>query len=436
MAITLLNADGNGRKILPLPANAYIPDVRSAVSPDGAWVSFYIGNAGRLDSGVFDTNSGPFTLTLNIMSLTDGSTKQVGSLLSADYPANFQTAATQAIQASPDTYKDITPEQLTNSIAQTFLGGLYTSSWSRNSQYLAYAGEVDGPTSDLYAYTVSTGKTFRLTTELEQVQWLTWSSDNLTILYGTTNQYVAGSVPDNYRVIRVNGSSAINLGQLGYRVGWASSTIYTVYSAGASGGYSGLTNINVLTKKAVAIWSYSFLDFAFDFQDGTMAILGFSGEGADRKTGVYLQAANWLFVPLNATGVFPRGNGDHRFIAFTTDQGIVGIAKDGAIATIRSQTPSAAISVSPNWKWMALFDAGNSGIIAGIELYDGTDTLVKQPTTITPSRIIWRADSKGLFFRSGTELYYLSIPDGQPVLIDQNVAINETGDYNNFIWIK
>ena len=63
------------------------------------------GNPGQLDSGVFDASSGPYTLTLNLMRLSDGSTQQVASLLSPDYPANFQTAAEQAIQASPDTYK-------------------------------------------------------------------------------------------------------------------------------------------------------------------------------------------------------------------------------------------------------------------------------------------------------------------------------------------
>lgn len=435
-AITLLNADGNGREVLPLPANGFIPDVRNAVSPDGAWVSFYIGNAGKLDSGVFDTTSGPFTLTLNLMSLADGSTRRIASLLSTDYPTNFQTTADLAIQGSPDTYKDVTPEQLTNSIAQTFLGGLYTTGWSSNSLYLAFTGETDGPTSDLYIYTVATGRTFRLTSELEQIQWLTWSSDNLTLLYATTNQYVEGSVVDNFRVIRINGSAAQNLGQLGYRAGWASATVYTAYSTGQNGGFSGLTNTNIFTRNATVIWAYPFLDFAFDLQDGTMAIIGYSGEGADQQTGIYLQAANWLFVPLNAISVFPRGGATHRFIALSVDQGIVGIAQDGAISTIRAQTPSALISISPNWKWMALFDAGQSGNIIGIELYDENDQLVKQPTSLTPSRIIWRADSSGLFFRSGTELYYLAIPDGQPVLIDQNVAVSETGDYNNFIWIK
>jgi uncharacterized protein YuzE len=85
---------------------------------------------------------------------------------------------------------------------------------------------------------------------------------------------------------------------------------------------------------------------------------------------------------------------------------------------------------------MALFDAGHSGNIVGIELFDEKDQLVSQPTALLISRIIWRTDSKGLFFRSGDELYYLSIPDGKPVLLDQNVAVSETGDFNNFTWIK
>ena len=437
-AVTLLNADGNGRKVLPLPENGYIPDMRNAVSPDGEWVTFYIGNVGRLDSGQFDTNSGPFTLTLNLMRVSDGTTQQVASLLSPDYPANFQKAAEQAIQASPDLYKDITPEQLTNSIAQTFLGGIYTTGWSLNGLYLAYTGETDGPTSDLYLYTLSNGRTYRLSSELEQVQWLTWAPDNLHILYGTVNEYRTGSVLDNFRVVRSDGSGSQNIGQMGYRAGWVSTNannrVYTVYTANENGSFTGLANLNILTKKATIIWGYAFLDYAFDLQNGAMVIIGYSGEGADRKTGIYLQSANWSFIPLTASNIFFRGSDDHRFVAASVDQGVVGIAKDGTISTIRAQ--AASISISPNWKWMTLFDAGQSGAIAGIELYDEKDQLVHQLTTINPNRIVWRANSAGLFFRSGTDLYYIAIPDGQPILLDQSVAVSENGDFNNFVWVK
>jgi hypothetical protein len=433
-AVTLLNPDGNGRKVLPLPANGYIPDVRNAVSPDGGWVTYYLGTPGQIDSGLLDAPSGTYTLTLNLMRVSDGSTQQVASLLSPDYPANFRTAAERAIQASPDLYKDFTQEQLTNSMAQTFLGGLYTSGWSNNSLYLAFTAETDGPTSDLYLYTLSSKNIRRLSSELEQIQWLTWSSDNLRILYGTVNEYRAGSPLDNFRVVRIDGGGAQNIGQMGYRSGWATASVYTVYTTNEAGRFAGLANLNILTRKATIIWAYSFLDYAFDLKDGTMAILGYSGEGADQQTGVYLQAANYKFIPLNASNIFPRGSDDHRFVASSVDQGVVGIAQDGTITTIRNQ--AATISISPNWKWMVLFDAGHNGTIAGIELYDNKDQLVKQITPINPDRIVWRADSSGLFFRSDTELYYIAIPDGEPVLIDQNVAVGETGDYNNFIWVK
>ena len=433
-AVTLLNPDGNGRKVLPLPENGYIPDVRNAVSPDGEWVTFYLGTPGQLDSGLLDAVSGTYTLTLNLMRVSDGSTQQVASLLSPDYPANFRTAADQAIQAAPDQYEDFTPEELAHSMAQTFLGGIYTSGWSSSSSYLAFTAETDGPTSDLYLYTLSSKNIRRLSSELEQVQWLTWSSDNLRILYGTVNEVPAGAPLDNFRVVRIDGGGSQNIGQMGYRSGWATASVYTVYTTNEAGRFAGLANLNILTRQSTIIWAYSFLDYAFDLKDGTMAILGYSSEAADQQIGVYLQATGYKFIPLNATGIFPRGADDHRFVAASVDQGVVGIANDGAIATIRNQ--AASISISPNWKWMVLFDTGQSGAIAGIELYDENDQLVRQLTPINPNRIIWRTDSSGLFFRSGTELYYISLPDGEAVLIDQNVAVGEDGDYNNFIWVE
>jgi len=248
------------------------------------------------------------------------------------------------------------------------------------------------------------------------------------------NQAPAGTPLDNFRVVRIDGGGAQNIGQMGYRSGWATASLFTVYSTNETGRLAGLTNLNIVTRQSTAIWAYSFLDYAFDLQDGTMALLGYSTEGDGQQTGVYLQAANWLFVPLNATSIFPRGSDEHSFVAASADQGVVGIAKDGAISTIRNQ--AAAISISPNWKWMVLFDAGQTGTITGIELYDENDQLIKQITSINPDRIIWRMNSSGLFFRSGTELYYISLPDGEAILIDENVAVGEDGDYNNFIWVE
>ena len=432
--MTMLNPDGNGRKDLPLPANAFIPDVHNAVSPNGAYVSYYLGSAGKINNGQLDASSGPFTLTLNIMSLADGKTQQIASLLSSDYPGNFQTAAAQAMQASPDLYKNLTTEQVANNMAVAFLGGIYNSGWSASSTYLAYTAETDGPTSDLYLYTPANGRTRRLSNDLEQVQWLTWSSDNLHILFGTANEISSGVPLDNFRVIRLDGSGAQTLGQLGYRSGWATASVYTVYTANTTGNFVGLTNVNILTKQKTVIWAYAFLDFAFDLKNGSMVILGYSGEGAARQTGVYLQATNWKFIPLSATSIFPRGSDDHRFVASSDDKGVVGIAITGTLTIIRDQ--AATISISPNWNYLVLFDATQSGKITGIELYDNKDVLVKQLTDINPNRIIWRASSSGLFFRSGTDLYYIAIPDGKPVLIDNNVAVSETGDFNNFVWVR
>lgn len=51
-------------------------------------------------------------------------------------------------------------------------------------------------------------------------------------------------------------------------------------------------------------------------------------------------------------------------------------------------------------------------------------------------RLIWRPDSNAFFFRHSRSLYFVSVPDGRPVLVDQYVAVAEWDDYNNFVWIK
>jgi hypothetical protein len=95
-----------------------------------------------------------------------------------------------------------------------------------------------------------------------------------------------------------------------------------------------------------------------------------------------------------------------RFIGFD-DQGAVAITRDGVITRLDDKSGA---SISPDNQWMGLYDK------EGINLYDESDHLVSNISSMYPQT--WRPDSTGLFLEKSENLYYMDIPNGEPVLVD------------------
>ena len=148
----------------------YRPSARY-VSPDGKWLAFYTGSAGN---PVDMPASGTFDLTLNLLDLSTGEEQPITPLLSKDYPNNFVTAAAQLNDP------DITAEYL----YQAFVHGITRAlAWSADGRYLAFAGQMDGLSSDLYLYDVETKTIRRLSSGDQELQWIDWSPDGKWIAF-------------------------------------------------------------------------------------------------------------------------------------------------------------------------------------------------------------------------------------------------------------
>ena len=184
--LVLMDADGKGEVVFPFPMNSdvYMPrSLSNLVSPDGIWLAFYTGSA-RQTSGNGGTDTAD--LTLNLMNLSDsrtqaGSTQVIARLLSADYPANFAQAAQELGRS------DITAQVLQDA----FVYGITQSiAWSPDGLHLAFAGQMNGLSSDLYLYNTVDGTIQQLSSGPEEVQWIEWSPDGKWILDAST--YWAG----------------------------------------------------------------------------------------------------------------------------------------------------------------------------------------------------------------------------------------------------
>jgi len=191
--LVLMDADGGGRKVIQLPKEIGICSPCDElniqdVSPDGHWLAFYTGYAGDFD-GQFTRET--FDLTLNLLNLNTGDVQVITPLLSKDYPNNFVAAA-----------KEIDPSYITPADLQyAFMAGITRAvNWSPDGRYLAFAGQMNGPSSDLYVYNMVERSIKRLTAGPEELQWVDWSSDGKWILHGSVYAYGEGMQYSIYAV--------------------------------------------------------------------------------------------------------------------------------------------------------------------------------------------------------------------------------------------
>ena len=201
----LMDADGRGRKVIDLPdeivdsfSKVYRLSARH-VSPNGKWLAFYTGYAGEFYGG---STQSTFDLTLILLNLDTGETHVITPLLSKDYPNNFANAINEINDSL------VRPEGLQTA----FLAGITQAlAWSPDGRYLAFAGQMEGLSSDLYLYDMTTKDIQRLSNENEELQWVNWSPDGKWILHGSGFSTDI-MVEKDISVVAVDDSSVRDLG--------------------------------------------------------------------------------------------------------------------------------------------------------------------------------------------------------------------------------
>lgn len=411
-SLTIMDADGRGRETISIPEAGVVYDLAASLSPNGQWLAFYTGTAGEWDEKAI----GPFDLTLNLLHLADGQIRVVTPLLSADYPDNFLKVAEQLPERELAYF--LSTAEAAIGIRYAFWEGIHSLEWSPDSRYLAFAGEMDGLSSDLYVYDPLNQTTHRLTDGLEQIQHLSWSPDSQWIMHGSQNFTGMGSFP-NFYAAKADGSSVIAFDYNGLGAGWVSLSQYVVQYAANGPGDFDLYILDVVTRKTIAVWPDAFNDYAIDAENN-LAIVNASfsmneaiNPNAAIEPGLYMVNMNTgesqFIFPTIPSWLGFWGNEVYRFISVNTE-GTSVIAADGSVIQISEQ--SLRPSISPDRRWLIL----------GSEVFNANANLVRTITKTPSSRSVWRPDSSGLFFLSGTALYYMSVPDGEPIKVDEGFA--------------
>ena len=434
--LVLMDANGKGATVFPFPINNNIYSSQSLsnlVSPDGIWLAFYTGSAGPAFGQV-----GPNTadLTLNLMSLgitnPAGSKKVISRLLSADYPANFAQAARELGIAN------ITAQDLQNA----FVSGISQSiAWSPDGLHLAFAGQMDGFSSDLYLYQDAFGTIQRLSSGPEEVQWITWSPDGKWILDGSS--YTVGEgMTYNLYATSLDGKVVKRLLEDTSVAGdltWINATGFLAYQSQNGPGDFGLERVDIESGKVDKIWAGSFrsASLAVD-QTGNWLTLQTAEDGlflvdlATLKL-TKVQVPDTTHDYGTRQDILSMSNGPERTFLTRDDTslGLYYLSTNGAMTS--AGTSADLFSVSPNQvDWIAIQD--DIQLFAAGSSQARTFNLPAGTNRNDFGRILWRPDSSGIFLVSNTrQLYALDFSSGISTLVDPSLS---AANPEVFIWIR
>jgi hypothetical protein len=448
--VVLLDADGTGQKRIPYPPDAASENawhsLSNVLSPDGKYLAYYSGSAGEC-FGNGTPNSA--NLTLNLMSLADGKTQLITKLLSQDFPNNFAKAAQELNQP------DVNAEMLRNAFVCAIMQSV---AWSPDGQSLAFAGQMDGLSSDLYLYDTVSNAIKRLSSGPEEVQWITWSPDGKWILDGSSYS-VGEGMQYNIYVTSVDGATIKQLSRGTPQVvtsnDWLDDHRYFDTNGANGPGTYDLKLVDVNTGKTAEIWNGSYTSFAYIPYGNWVALNAntptWPYTGSDFQTGIFLVNTDTLeqtrvnsLGPLGCCGYFTiRALGhidEHLFLVKnSTAQNLEYLASDGTLKASGIQAD--AFAVTPDrLSWIAIF-------FSSIQVFSEDGSPIRTanlPAGLNSQgigSIIWRQDSSGLFFtsveayngnsRSPSQLYALNLTNGDPVLVDTFLAPNLI----DFVWV-
>ena len=442
LSLVLMDPDGMGRKVIELPkaindAYAYAtlpaPDIRF-VSPDGRWLAYYTGSAGKFGPV---PAQGTFDLALNLLDLETGETQVITPLLSRDYPNNFVEAAQQLNN----------PEIPADYLYQAFVGGITRSlAWSPDGQYLAFGGQMDGLSSDLYLYTVADQTIRRLSSGDQELQWIHWSPDGKWIVHSSVYWVGAGMTLDVYAA-SVDGflrDLSTNILEDGID-NWVNTHQFLENDGENVLGQYGLRLVDVDTGTVTKIWDETFASYALDRSGTWVAIMdspdaSFSDENGfefeeDFVPALYLVDLTTLaklkvevpdaYAPIESFGL----NGQAFIIGAGRAENAVWLSTDGKMT--ETDLVVAGVSVSPNAEyWLAtgkeirIFSADNSLI-----------TTSAAPFSNSYMEISWRPDGSGAFLISESNVSSMNIPAGDTALVETDLLQGQ-GRGLYYTWIN
>jgi hypothetical protein len=376
-----LSSNGLSKIRFQLPQGSCVRNWQNTISPHGHWMAFYMNCSNNEISP---------EMSLALFHIPDGQIRPITQLF---------------------------VEQESIDLAE-FGNGIFVLDWSPDGRYLAFAGAIDDPYLDLYLYDMKEDVIQRLTDNLRKIDYVEWSPDGKWMWlensepegsYSKTFFYTLQA--DNLVIQR---PKALLEDRWNINEGWVSSNEYfLVNSSEGCCGPNNLRYINVETGQETVLWSTYTIGYAIDPEQLFIAVS--AAPEADLQGSYIIDwSGNRKKISDELWALAFRGGVNSRYVGFDGEN-VVAITQDGSIKSI-SEKPFYNLSVSPDKRWFVLYDESNN--TSGIDLYSEDDEFVKTISEQAAFPVAWLRDSLGLFFMTDN-LYYISVPDGEPILIEE-----------------
>ncbi len=401
-----------------------------AVNPDGSGLTrisdgnvlnYHESYGGAAPSGghlaFITATSSLYDLVLHILSLPDGATTSI---------------ALTTPETTLDPAEAIAGEPLFE--AALAVADSASFAWSPDGRQLAFMGMIEGPTSDLYVYSLDDGRITRLTSGPSQAYAPSWSPDGKYIVHAGASSFGTGA---GYSMEGVWAAAADGSGvKLLYEpdlsgneiiLGWLDAATVVVHTWDAGCGNKKLRAINVVSGQERVLWDGYFSGVAADPVGGTLvlAVGKYAAGCSGSQSGIFIMEggslAPWRMLEdeVHTLHWSPVGN---VFFA-DTEFGPVVISSTGEYLDLARPASTDGLPIpsqgADKLAWI------------GSELWVGSllSSIENPPRLVFNSPVdhaTWSFDAQHLLFTGEGGLYVAREPEMAPVLIGPMAAVNTT----------
>ncbi len=396
-----VNPDGTGLK--QVSWQEFTPPFNNqiVIAPQGGTIAFLNGR-----DGIFD-------VTLRIIELP--------------YPSMITEKPLTSAQSEPSA--DAMPGDASFEAIRAMVD-LKSLAFSPDGEYLAFMGAINGPSSDLYVYSMQNMAETQLTDGPSQGIKPVWSPDGKYIVHASVSSLGtgAGYGMQGMWAARADDSDIITLfdpSGTGDQVvvGWVDERTFVVYSWNAMCGPNDLRTFNIETGESRVLWESTFQTIAFHPTEA-VALLGVNDDyeacNPEQKLGLYL-------VPSDGTQPFKiLGEDIYRAIwsqeadLFFADTEFSVIAVDSLGQYIDLDVPA------ESWPFPAVAPTTRDLAWTGDGLWVGPllGSIENPPMKIYNQRtynVTWDPQGEYVLFFSDSGLYVAQKPEYIPILVAEGL---------------
>jgi len=313
--------------------------------------------------------------------------------------------------------------------------------FSPDGKSLAFMGAIDGPTSDLYLYSLDTYQTTRLTNGPSQGYQPVWSPDGKYIVHTGVSSFGTGAgsamtgvwaaFADNSDVKTLydpseSGSETI--------IGWVDNQTFIVHSWDMMCGDHNLRTFNIETKESSVLWADSIRAIAYDPSSAVVVLSSNDGMcSPDSGSGLYLVPTDgngpWRIVEDTSPQVIWSEDAGLFMVSGNFGSGVLAVDSMGQFIDL-DMPPGAQVfpAVAPGSRDLAWTGDGLwIGALLG-SIDDPPKKIFAEPVY----NVTWTPDSQSVIFFADSGLYIAHQPDYMPILIDPE--LNNRNGYSDWLF--